>query len=159
MALAEKPSGYETTVITRTDMNQEGLKGLQDRLNTVAAQFHGEIVLTEDWGKRKLAYPIKKETRGNYTYFVYTGNGNVVHEVERNLRLHDHVLRFLTVRLGQEFNGEKFRKQRQEAQASAKRREEEREARREERFAERRPFREHKNDSDVEIFSDGENKE
>ena len=47
------------------------------------------MALTEDWGRRKLAYPIQKETRGQYTYLVYTGTGDIVHEIERNLRLND----------------------------------------------------------------------
>ncbi len=138
--------GYETTFITRAEMSDDGLKALQDRLNSVVSTFGGEVVLGEDWGKRKLAYPIQKETRAQYTYVVYTGKPGVVHEIERNLRLHDHVLRFLTVNLDTEFDGETFRKKRAEIQAAAKRREEEREARREERNAERRAMDERRHE-------------
>lgn len=133
-------AGYETTFITRPDLSDEGLKTLQERLGQVVANFGGEVVLTEDWGKRKLAYPISKETRGHYTYLVYSGKGDVVHEIERNLRLHDHTLRFLTVNLEQEFDPAQFQKRRTEIQSAAKRREEEREARKEERMAERRGY-------------------
>lgn len=135
---AGRLAGYETTVITRSELSDEALKTLQERLSGVVRDFKGEIVLTEDWGRRKMAYTIQKETRGHYTYMVYTGQRDVVHEIERNLRLHDHVLRFLTVNLEKEFDIEKFRKQRADLHAAAKRREEEREARREERNAERR---------------------
>ena len=141
-----KIPGYETTFITRPELTDDGLKTLQERLKGVVASFGGELILNEDWGKRKLAYTIQKESRGHYTYLVYSGKGEVVHEVERNLRLHDHVLRFLTVNLEKEFDSEKFRKQRSEIQAAAKRREEEREARREERQAERRMFDERRYD-------------
>jgi len=130
--------GYETTFITRAEMSDDGLKALQEKLNGVIGSYGGQVVLSEDWGKRKLAYPIQKETRAQYTYLVYTGKGEVVHEMERNLRLHDHVLRFLTVNLEDEFEPETFKKRRTDLQAAAKRREEEREARREERQAERR---------------------
>lgn len=133
-------AGYETTFITRSELSDEGLKALQERLSQVVSSFQGEVVLSEDWGKRKLAYPIKKESRGHYTYLVYTGKDNVVHELERNLRLHDHVLRFLTVNLKQEFDGAEFKQQRADIHAAAKRREEEREARREEKNAERRGY-------------------
>ena len=132
--------GYETTVITRAEMSDEALKTLNDKMKTIIDGFTGEIILTEDWGKRKLAYPIQKETRVQYTYLVYTGKGEVVHELERNLRIHDHVLRFMTVNLEKEFNAEAFSKRRIELQAASKRREEEREARREERNAERRGY-------------------
>jgi len=130
--------GYETTFITRPELSDEALKTLANKLSEVVSQFQGEVELTEDWGRRKLAYSIEKETRGHYTYLVYTGKGDVVHEIERNLRLHDHVLRFLSVNLGKDFNASTFKKQRADVQAAAKRREEEREARREERAAERR---------------------
>ncbi len=130
--------GYETTFITRPELSDDGLNSIQEKVKSVIASFGGEVVLTEDWGKRKLAYPINKETRGHYSYIVYTGKGEIVHEIERNLRLHEHVIRFLTVNLDKEFNMEAFRKQRADMQAAAKRREEEREARREERNAERR---------------------
>jgi small subunit ribosomal protein S6 len=133
-------AGYETTFITRSEMSDDALKALHEKVNGVISSFNGEVVLTEDWGKRKLAYPIQKEARGHYSYFVYTGKGGVVHEIERNLRLHDHVLRFLTVNLEEEFNADGFRKSRADWHAAQKRREEEREARREERFAERRGY-------------------
>jgi small subunit ribosomal protein S6 len=132
--------GYETTFVTRAEITDEALKALQERLNGVVSTHKGQVVLTEDWGKRKLAYTIQKESRGQYTYLVYTGTDNVVAEIERNLRLHDHVLRFLTVNLEEQFDGEAFRKRRSELQAAAKKREEEREARREEREAQRRSY-------------------
>lgn len=133
-------AGYETTFITRSEISDDAQKALVERLNGVVANYGGEVVISEDWGRRKLAYPIQKEARGLYTYVVYTGKGDVVHEMERNLRLNEHVLRFLTVNLDNEFDAETFRKRRADIHAAAKRREEEREARREERNAERRGY-------------------
>jgi small subunit ribosomal protein S6 len=130
--------GYETTFITRAELTDEQLKAFNERITGIIGGFGGGVVLTEDWGKRKLAYPIQKETRGHYTYIVYTGRGDVVAEVERNLRLSENVLRFLTVNLETEFQEEPFRKRRAEIQAAAQKREAEREARREERERERR---------------------
>jgi small subunit ribosomal protein S6 len=137
---AGRLAGYETTFVTRSELTDEALKALQDKLTGIIGEYKGEVVLTEDWGKRKLAYTIQKESRGHYTYIAYTGEGGIVHELERNLRLHDHVLRFLTVNLEREFDAEDFRKKRAEYHAAQKKREEEREARREERMAERRSY-------------------
>mgnify|MGYP001068205538 CR=1 FL=1 len=123
--------GFETTFITRNELTDEQLAAVRDRLATAVAEYKGEIVLTEDWGKKKLAYPIQKETRGHYTYLVYTGKGEVVTEVERTLRLNEHVLRFLSISLDKEFDGEDFKKRRLDQHAATKRREEEREARKE----------------------------
>ncbi len=106
-----KLPGYETVFITRVDLTDEGLKTLKDRIIAIIGNYKGELVYQEDWGKRKLAYPIHKETRGHYTYLVYTGTGDVVAEIERNLRLHDHVVRFLTVNLAKEFDQEVFHKE------------------------------------------------
>jgi small subunit ribosomal protein S6 len=99
-----KLPGYETTFITRVDLSDDGLKTLKDRLNAIVKAYGGETVYEEDWGKRKFAYPIEKETRGHYTHFVYTGKGDIVHEIERNLRLHESTLRFMTVNLAKEFH-------------------------------------------------------
>ena len=136
--------GDETTLVTRSEMTDEGLKTLTDRITGIVAEFGGEVVASEDWGKRKLAYLIDNETRAQYTYIAYTGKGDVVHEIERNLRIHDHVLRFLTVNLEKEFDAETYRKARAAQLAAIKKREEEREARREERAAERRGYSEYR---------------
>jgi small subunit ribosomal protein S6 len=106
-----KLPGYETTFITRVDLSDDGLKTLKDRLFAVVKAYGGELVYEEDWGKRKFAYEIQKEVRGHYTHFVYTGKGDVVHEIERNLRLHESTLRFMTVNLAKEFDKEVFTKE------------------------------------------------
>ena len=129
-AVAGKLAGYETTFITRPEMNEDALKALTDRLISIIPSFGGELVLQEDWGTKRLAYKIEKESRGRYTYLVYTGNGNIVAEIERNLRMNDFVMRFLSVNLAKEFEQDSFMKRREEIKAQAKKREEEREARR-----------------------------
>lgn len=100
---------YETTFITRTELTDDQIKNLKDRIASIAKSFGGEVFLTEDWGKRKLAYPMQKETRGHYTFMMYTGKGEIVKEVERNLRISEHVLRFLTVTLGKEVDLTKYK--------------------------------------------------
>ena len=126
-------SGYETVFLTRSDASEDALKALQERLKGVVAEYKGELVLEEDWGTKKLTYKINKESRARYTYLAYTGKGDVVAEMERNLRLNDHVLRFLSVNVAKEFDKDAFFKRREALAAQAKRREEEREARRAEK--------------------------
>jgi len=145
-AVAGKIAGFETTFITRPEMNEDQLKALQDRLISLVSEYKGELVLQEDWGTKRLAYKIEKETRGRYTYLVYTGEGNIVAEIERNLRINDHVMRFLSVNISKEFEKDAFMKRREEIKAQAKKREEEREARREEREARRRAFEDNHDD-------------
>lgn len=130
--------GYETVILTRAEASDEAVKQLQDRLIAALPSFQGELVMNEDWGRKKLAYPIEKETKARYSYLVYTGRGEVVAEIERNLRLSDHVLRYLTVKIDSEFDAAAFNKRREDIQATIKRRAEEREARREERASSHR---------------------
>jgi small subunit ribosomal protein S6 len=145
-AVAGKLAGYETTFITRAEMAEDALRALTDRLLSIIPTFKGELVLQEDWGTKRLAYKIEKETRGHYTYLVYTGDGNIVAEIERNLRMNDFVMRFLSVNLSKEFEKDAFMKRREEIKAQAKKREEEREARREEREARRRTYEDSSDD-------------
>jgi small subunit ribosomal protein S6 len=98
MANATDPIRYETTFITRTDLTDEQLKSLWERVTGAIKKFDGDIVKSEDWGKKRMAYPIQKESRGQYSHFVYTGNNSAVAEVERNLRLQESVIRFMTVK-------------------------------------------------------------
>jgi small subunit ribosomal protein S6 len=57
----------------------------------------GKLVKVEAWGRRRLAYPVRKQRRGVYVYMKYVGGGGLVAEVERNLKLQDAVIKFMTV--------------------------------------------------------------
>ncbi len=106
-----KLPGYETVIITRVDLTDDALKTLKDKLIGIIKTFGGDMVYQEDWGKRKFAYNVNKETRGHYTFFVYTGKGEVVAELERNLRLNEFVVRFMTINLAKEFDLEVYNKE------------------------------------------------
>ncbi len=99
--------GYEVIYVVRNEVTDAGLRTIQERVEKIIDEFGGQVHLKEDWGKRKLAYPIKKETRGHYTYFVFTGRPGVIHELERNFRIHEHIIRFLSVNLAKEFDESK----------------------------------------------------
>ena len=109
--MSKKNPGYETVIVTRVDMTDDALKTLKEKINGIIGAYKGEVIYQEDWGKRKLAYPIEKETRAQYSYLVYTGTSDVVAEVERNLRLNEFVVRFMTVVLAKEFDKELYSKE------------------------------------------------
>lgn len=88
---------YETIYILRPDIDAEGAEKIGTRMQEVVDREKGKLTKVEFWGRRRLAYDIKKHKRGVYVYLKYLGGGAVVSEVERNLRLSDSVLKYQTV--------------------------------------------------------------
>ncbi len=88
---------YETIYILRADIDAEAAERVQARVNDAVEREHGKLVKVETWGRRKLAYPLKKHRRGVYVYLRYVGAGGLVAEVERNLKLQDAVVKYMTV--------------------------------------------------------------
>ena len=87
---------YETAVLFEPELPEDARKEFLGKLSGVVAGYPGEILKTDDWGSRKLAYPIGKKSSASYTFLVYTGSRGVVEEVERNIKIFDGILRFLT---------------------------------------------------------------
>lgn len=90
---------YETIYILRPDIDADSAEKLGSRVAEVVGRESGRLTKVETWGRRRLAYDISKHRRGVYVYLKYLGNGRVVSEVERNLRLTDGVLKYQTVLL------------------------------------------------------------
>ena len=90
---------YETIIIVQPDLGDEELKGLSAKVQEVIAAMKGEFQRLEDWGVRKLAYPINKVTRGRYYYLRFDGDAPLIAELERRLRLDDKVVRYQSVKI------------------------------------------------------------
>ncbi|MCB9556432.1 MAG: 30S ribosomal protein S6 [Deltaproteobacteria bacterium] len=90
---------YETIFIVRPDADSDRLHEINQRIRQVIEAGSGQLMRVENWGKRKLAYEIKKSSRGIYLYWRYLSPPNLISEVERNLRLIDQVIRFMTVKV------------------------------------------------------------
>ena len=87
---------YETLVVLRTDLGEEAAK-LLARFESVISNQGGTIDEKRDWGVRDLAYPISKQKQGHYHLLEYQADPQVVKELERNLRIVEGVMRFVTV--------------------------------------------------------------
>jgi small subunit ribosomal protein S6 len=87
---------YETLVVLRTDLGEEAAK-LLTRFESVIAGQGGTIDEKRDWGVRDLAYPIGKQKQGHYHLLEYQAEPQTVKELERNLRIVEGVLRFVSV--------------------------------------------------------------
>ncbi|HEU4580511.1 MAG TPA: 30S ribosomal protein S6 [Polyangiaceae bacterium] len=93
---------YETIYVLRPDAGREASEGISSRVLDVISKQRGALTRVENWGYRKLAYPVKKHGRGVYVYLKYVGDGALVAELERNLRIQDAVLKFQTVKISDE---------------------------------------------------------
>jgi small subunit ribosomal protein S6 len=89
---------YETLVVLHPDLGEAGTKDLVAKVRGILESGKAEIRKLDEWGVRELAYTIHKQRRGYYTLIEYGSEPAAVTELERQLRINDQVLRFLTVR-------------------------------------------------------------
>ena len=87
---------YETIYILRPNTPNEGVAEVNTKVKAVIEGLGGKIIKVDNWGKRRLAYEVAKERKGIYLYWQYLATPGVVEETERNLRMLDNVVRYLT---------------------------------------------------------------
>ncbi len=97
---------YETIYVLRPDVDPDGADRVATRVAEVVGREKGKLVKVESWGRRKLAYTVAKQRRGVYYYLKYLGQGGLVAELERNLRMIDSVLKFQTILLREDVEPE-----------------------------------------------------
>jgi len=94
---------YEAIYVLRPDIDVESAARVANRVSDVIARERGTLVKVESWGRRKLAYPVRKFRKGIYYYLRFIAPGSIVAEFERNLRMQkDAVLKFMTVKVSDE---------------------------------------------------------
>jgi small subunit ribosomal protein S6 len=93
---------YETIYILRPNTPNEGVSEVNGRIKTVIEGMGGKVIKVDNWGKRRLAYEVAKERKGIYLYWLYLAQPGVVEEAERNLRMLDNVIRYLTVKVDED---------------------------------------------------------
>lgn len=90
---------YETVFILTPVLSEEQAKEAVTKFRKILKDLGATIVHEENWGLKKLAYPIQKKSTGFYTLFEYKADGNAVAELEVAFKRDERVLRFLTVAL------------------------------------------------------------
>src|SRR5215468_3686921 len=93
---------YETIYILRPNTPNEGVAEVNTRIKGVIESMGGKVIKIDNWGKRRLAYEVAKERKGIYLYWQYLAQPGVVEETERNLRMLDSVIRYLTVKVDED---------------------------------------------------------
>jgi len=88
---------YETALLIAPNISEEETEQLIQQTEEVIAEKEGKMVNLDKWGKRRMAYQIKKFDEAFYVFFLYDGNPDIPAELERRFKQTDAVLRYLTV--------------------------------------------------------------
>lgn len=114
---------YETIYIINPDLSDDETKEVITKFNDLLEKNKGVIIKVDEWGRRTLAYAIKKFNKGYYVLLQYCGEGNIIAEIERGLRLDEKILQYQTVKLSDDVNPEDLRaeadKENQDEEAEA----------------------------------------
>lgn len=89
---------YETGLVLAPNLSEEDTEKIILQMAGVISQKEGKLIKQERWGKRKLAYPVKKFNEGFYVFFHYEGKAEIPVELERRFKQTDAVLRYLTLK-------------------------------------------------------------
>ena len=90
---------YESVFLARQDISNAQVDQLADQFSDIITNVGGTIAKREYWGVRKLAYRIKKNRKAHYVLFNIDAPSDAVLEMERNMRLNEDILRYLTLRI------------------------------------------------------------
>ena len=90
---------YEHTIITKQNYSKNWLDSLKTKYSKIIEKNEGEIVRIDDWGLLNFSHKINKNRKGNYIHFKLKGSGLTISELEKNEKIDNNLLRFLTVRV------------------------------------------------------------
>jgi small subunit ribosomal protein S6 len=91
-------TNYETIMILKASLTDEEAGRVVAKVRGIIEKGGGEIAKVEPWGKKKLAYEVRKEKKGLYVFVRFRGPASLVAELERQYRLEDTIIKFLTVK-------------------------------------------------------------
>jgi small subunit ribosomal protein S6 len=90
---------YETLYIINPDLADDEYRDVVAKMNTLVEKEKGVIAKVEEWGKRTLAYKVKKFDKGSYVLLQYCGESGIVEQLKREMSLDDRVLKYQTIKL------------------------------------------------------------
>ena len=90
---------YESVVITRPELTETQVENLKNELVAIITSESGKVESTENWGLRNLAYKVKKNKKGHYFLLNIVCNPSAVFEYERQMRINEDIIRFLTIKI------------------------------------------------------------
>ena len=89
---------YENIFITRQELGDKEINNTIKNYKKILEKYKANLVDTELWGLRNLAYKIEKNKKGHYVVLKIDGNGQAIHELERNMRIDENIIRYLSLK-------------------------------------------------------------
>ena len=114
---------YEHVFISRQDLSGAQAEGLIEEFSNVLTENGGSVVDQEYWGVKTMAYKINKNRKGHYAFLKTDAPSAAVQEMERLMRLHDDVMRVLTIKVDEHAEGPSIQMQKREERGERRRRE------------------------------------
>ena len=105
---------YEHVFISRQDLSNTQAEGLVEHFGTVLSDNGGKVVESEYWGVKTMAYKINKNRKGHYAFLKSDAPAPAIQEMERLRRLHDDVMRILTIKVDEHEEGPSVQMRREE---------------------------------------------
>ncbi|MCX5860677.1 MAG: 30S ribosomal protein S6 [Desulfomonile sp.] len=99
---------YESVVILEPEMADDDIRNFTEKYSTLIKTSGGEIIKIEDWGFKRFAYRVKKRDRGRYLLFDFVGLPALMAELERQFKISEDVMKFLSVKVDDEVDLEAF---------------------------------------------------
>ncbi len=90
---------YQTVVIIKSDLDDSQVDSISEKIKQYITKFSGDIVKLESWGKKRLAYRVRKQRYGIYLNICHTLEPSNISSLENELRLDETVLKYLVIRL------------------------------------------------------------
>jgi small subunit ribosomal protein S6 len=99
---------YETILLFDIDAGEETRNAFISRSKSLIEEYDGDLLEQDEWGVRKLAYEVRKKTRGYYVRLEYFSETDLVAEFERIIRLEDAVMKYITVMIDETFDPDTY---------------------------------------------------
>ena len=90
---------YETLYVLQPNLSEDEVSEIVQIFEAIIPENKGNLIKTDKWGKRKLAYRVGRHWEGYYVLYEYDGDGGTQRELERRMKIHDHVIRHMTTKV------------------------------------------------------------
>ncbi|HMK36574.1 MAG TPA: 30S ribosomal protein S6 [Desulfomonilaceae bacterium] len=110
---------YECVVILEPELPDDDIKNFTEKYSQLIKTSSGEVIKVEDWGIKRLAYLVKKKDKGRYILFDFVGVPSLISEMERQLKIAEEVMKYLSVKLEDSVELEAFKAAREVPPAPA----------------------------------------